>query len=302
MNSLFEQPTILIVDDAKENIRILAELLKPEYKVRAAINGEKALEIAFSENPPDLILLDVIMPGIDGYEVCRRLKADPLTKGIPIIFVTGKVNEDEEIFGFNLGAVDYIKKPFNSVVVKARVGMHIELKQYRDYLENMSYLDGLTGIPNRRKFNEYLESTWNLAVRACIPVSVVMMDIDLFKQYNDSYGHQGGDICLIQIAHALSRVVIRKTDLLARYGGEEFVCVLPNTNEDSAFIIAEKLRLAVAGLGIPHAMSPVENVVTISVGVATRLPAKNNACAELISAADQALYTSKKNGRNMSSC
>ena len=111
MNNLFEQATVLIVDDAKENISILAELLKPEYKIRAAINGEKALEIAFSENPPDLILLDVIMPGIDGYEVCRRLKADPLTKSIPIIFVTGKVNEDEEIFGFNLGAVDYIKKP-----------------------------------------------------------------------------------------------------------------------------------------------------------------------------------------------
>jgi diguanylate cyclase (GGDEF)-like protein len=301
MNNLFEQPTVLIVDDAKENISILAELLKPEYKIRAAINGEKALEIAFSENPPDLILLDVIMPGIDGYEVCRRLKADPQTKSIPIIFVTGKVNEDEEIFGFNLGAVDYIKKPFNSVIVKARVGMHVELKQYRDYLENMSYLDGLTGISNRRRFNEYLESTWNLSVRASIPVSLIMMDIDLFKQYNDNYGHQGGDTCLIQIAHALSKVVVRKTDLLARYGGEEFVCILPNTNEDSAFIIAEKLRLAVAALNIPHEFSTVEKFVTISVGVATRMPAKNNSSNELLSAADQALYTSKKSGRNKTS-
>jgi diguanylate cyclase (GGDEF)-like protein len=301
MNNLFEQPTVLIVDDAKENISILAELLQPEYKIRAAINGEKALAIACSENPPDLILLDVIMPGIDGYEVCRRLKADPATERIPIIFVTGKVNEDEEISGFNLGAVDYIKKPFNSVIVKARVGMHIELKQYRDYLENMSYLDGLTGISNRRKFNETLEATWNLAIRASMPISIIMMDIDQFKQYNDNYGHQQGDTCLIQIAHALSKVIVRKTDLLARYGGEEFVCILPNTNEDSAFIIAEKFRLTIEALNIPHAYSTVEKFVTISLGVATTMPAKNSSSAELINAADQALYRSKKNGRNMTS-
>ena len=301
MNNLFEQPTILIVDDAKENISILAELLRSDYKIRAAINGEKALEIAFSENPPDLILLDVIMPGIDGYEVCKRLKATSQTKSIPIIFVTGKVNEEEEIFGFNLVAVDYIKKPFNSVIVKARVSMHLELKQYRDYLENMSYLDGLTGIPNRRRFDEYLDMTWNLATRAAMPVSLVMMDIDLFKQFNDNYGHQGGDVCLAQIAQALSKVLVRKTDLLARYGGEEFVCVLPNTDLSNAFVISEKLRLAVAALKIPHAFSTVEEFVTISAGVATKFPAKNLSGAELISAADKALYISKKSGRNMTS-
>ena len=301
MNSIFEQPSVLIVDDAKENINILAELLRPDYKIRAAINGEKALEIAFSENPPDLILLDVIMPGIDGYEVCKRLKANSQTKRIPIIFVTGKVNEEEEILGFNMGAVDYIKKPFNAVIVKARVSMHVELKQYRDYLENMSYIDGLTGVPNRRKFDEYLESTWNLAIRASIPISMVMMDIDLFKPYNDNYGHQGGDKCLAQIAQALSSVIVRRTDLVARYGGEEFVCVLPNTDPDSAFIIAEKLRLAVISLRIPHAYSNVDEIVTISVGVATRLPVKNSSFSELISAADEALYISKKSGRNMTS-
>ena len=301
MNSIFKQPTILIVDDAKENISILAELLRTDYKIRAATNGEKALDIAFSESPPDLILLDVIMPGIDGYEVCKRLKADPQTKNIPIIFVTGKVNEEEEIYGFTLGAVDYIKKPFNSVIVKARVSMHLELKQYRDYLENISYLDGLTGIANRRKFDEYLEYTWNLAIRVCMPVSMVMMDIDLFKQYNDNYGHQEGDTCLIQVAQALSKVMVRKTDFIARYGGEEFVCILPNTDSDSAFIIAEKMRLAVISLNIPHAYSSVEKIVTISAGAATRLPAKNISSTELINAADRALYKSKESGRNMTS-
>ena len=302
MNSIFSQPTILIVDDAKENISILAELLRSDYKIRAATNGEKALDIAFSENPPDLILFDVIMPGIDGYEVCKRLKADLKTKSIPIIFVTGKVNEEEEIYGFNLGAIDYIKKPYNSVIVKARVSMHVELKQHRDYLENISYLDCLTGIPNRRKFDEHLEFTWNLAIRISMPVSMVLMDIDLFKQYNDNYGHQGGDTCLTQIAQALSKVIVRKTDFLARYGGEEFVCILPNTESDSAFVIAEKMRMSIISLNIPHASSSVDKIVTISAGVATKFPAKNLSNAELISAADKALYKSKESGRNMTSC
>lgn len=301
MNKLFNQPTILIVDDAKENVSVLAELLRSDYKIRAATSGEKALEITFSDNPPDLILLDIIMPGIDGYEVCKKIKGASQTKNIPIIFVTGKVNEEEEIRGFKLGAVDYIKKPYNSVIVKARVSMHLELKRYRDHLEDISYLDGLTGISNRRKFDEYLDSTWNLAVRVSMPVSIVMMDIDFFKQYNDNYGHQGGDDCLIKIAQVLSKTIVRKTDFLARYGGEEFVCVLSNTDADNAFIIAEKLRLDVMSLKIPHAYSSVEKIVTISVGVATRFPTKNLSFTELVEDADKALYKSKESGRNKTS-
>jgi diguanylate cyclase (GGDEF)-like protein len=301
MSNSSKQSTVLIVDDAKENVSVLAELLRSDYKIRAATSGEKALEITFSDNPPDLILLDIIMPGIDGYEVCKKLKGASQTKNIPVIFVTGKVNEEEEIRGFNLGAVDYIKKPYNSVIVKARVSMHLELKQYRDHLENISYLDGLTGISNRRKFDEYLYSTWNLAVRVSMPVSIVMMDIDYFKQYNDKYGHQGGDDCLIKIAQALSKMIVRKTDFLARYGGEEFVCIFPNTDADNAFILAEKLRLEIMSLKIPHAYSSVAEIVTISVGVATKFPTKNLSSAELVEEADKALYKSKESGRNMTS-
>ena len=219
MNALSKQQTILIVDDAKENINMLAELLRSDFKIRAATNGEKALEISFSGNPPDLILLDVMMPGLSGYEVCKRLKANEQTKNIPVIFVTGKTDEEDQINDFKFGAVDYIAKPFNAIIVKARVGMHAELKRYRDYLENISYQDGLTGIYNRRKFDEYLQSTWDLSIRVAMPVSMIMMDIDFFKQFNDHYGHQEGDYCLIQIANALSKTVIRKTDFLARYGG-----------------------------------------------------------------------------------
>jgi diguanylate cyclase (GGDEF)-like protein len=298
MNELSKQQNILIVDDAKENINVLAELLRSDFKIRAATNGEKALDIAFSDNPPDLILLDVMMPGIDGYEVCKRLKESAQTKNIPIIFVTGKVCEEDEIYGFNLGAIDYITKPFSSVIVKARVGMHAELKRYRDYLEDMSYLDGLTGICNRRKFDEYLESTWNMAIRVTMPVSIILMDIDLFKQFNDRYGHQKGDTCLIQIAQALSKIIVRKTDLIARYGGEEFVCILPNTDIDNALIIAEKLRLSIVSLQIPHAYSSVEKVVTISAGVAAKFPTKNSSFTTLVKSADEALYRSKETGRN----
>ncbi len=298
MDELSKQQTILIVDDATGNINILSELLRADFKIRAATSGEKALAIAFSDNPPDLILLDVMMPGIDGYEVCKRLKASAQTKSIPVIFITGKVSEEDEIYGFNLGAIDYITKPFSPVIVKVRVNTHAELKRYRDYLEGISYLDGLTGISNRRKFNEHLDLIWGFAIRESAPVSMILMDIDHFKHFNDSYGHQDGDACLVQIAQALSEAIIRKTDFVARYGGEEFVCILPNTNIDDAVTMAEKLRLSIMALRIPHAFSPEGDSITISLGVAAIIPGIDSSCSALIKAADEALYRAKKNGRN----
>jgi len=298
MNDLSKQQSVLIVDDAKANIDVLAELLRSDFKIRVATNGKKALEIAFSDNPPDLILLDVLMPEMDGYEVCKRLQSSSQTKSIPIIFITGKVSEEDEINGFNLGAMDYITKPFRPVVVKARVSMHAELKRYRDYLESISYLDGLTAIANRRKFDEFLNLSWSSAMRESLPVSMILMDIDNFKLFNDNYGHQEGDVCLIEIAKALSKTVVRKTDIVARYGGEEFVCILPNTNLENAVIIAEKIRLSVMELQIPHSFSSAETVVTISLGVSTIIPDMNSSCGLLIKAADDALYKSKQSGRN----
>jgi diguanylate cyclase (GGDEF)-like protein len=193
------------------------------------------------------------MPEMDGYEVCSRIKASTQTKNIPIIFITGKVSEDDEITGFNLGAMDYIIKPFNPVIVRARVNMQAELKRHRDYLEGISYLDGLTGIANRRKFDELFDLNWNFAKRQSAPIALVMIDIDYFKRYNDHYGHQAGDNCLISIAHALAETIVRVTDFVARYGGEEFVCVFPGTDLENAERIAEKIRLRVMKLNIPHA-------------------------------------------------
>lgn len=290
--------TLLIVDDAKENIHVLAELLEANFVIRAATSGEKALDIAFSVNPPDLILLDVMMPDMDGYEVCRRLKRSALTRDIPIIFITVKVSEEDEIYGFTLGAADYITKPFSKVVVRARVGMHAELKRVRDYLESISHLDDLTGIANRRKFNEFLDYAWRFADREKQPISMIMVDIDHFKQYNDHFGHLQGDDCLVRIAQTLAEVVVRETDLVARYGGEEFACILPNTAIEGAWILAENLRLRIAALEIPHAY-PGENCsLTISLGVATMTPDRNMDCRALTTAADEALYRSKESGRN----
>lgn len=298
MDELSKQQIILVVDDAKANINVLSELLRSDFKIRAATSGEKALEIAFSDNPPDLILLDVSMPDMDGYEVCKKLKASSQTKGIPIIFITGRGSEEDEIYGFTIGAVDYITKPFSPIVVKARVNTHAELKRHRDYLEGISYLDGLTNIPNRRKFNEYLSYACSFASVEKVPVSLIMMDIDYFKRYNDNYGHQEGDACLVLIAQALSEEMIDSTDFVARYGGEEFACILPNKTKEEALVYAENMRKSIENLKIPHEFSDVSKCVTISVGVTCDTPTESFICSDLVRDADGALYMAKNSGRN----
>jgi len=298
MNDSLNKEMILIVDDNPQNIVLLGELLNQTYQIKVATNGNKALDIAFSDKPPDLILLDVMMPEMDGYEVCIRLKERDSTAQIPIIFITGKHGEQDEIRGFELGAVDYIRKPFNPTVVRARVKTHLELKKYRDILENMSLVDGLTGIPNRRKLDTYFDTTWDIAVRESLTYSVIMIDIDYFKFYNDDYGHQSGDECLVTIAQKLASLVNRKTDLVARYGGEEFVCILINTHKEDACKFAEKMRTEIESLKIEHAKSKVSDYVTVSVGVATMLPLGGIDQKEILTNADKALYESKEQGRN----
>lgn len=298
MNEHFKRQTILIVDDSNFHSTYLSEILSSQYQVRVASNGKEALEISFSSEPPDLILLDIVMPEMDGYEVCQKLKSTESTKDIPIIFITGKVEEEDEIYGFQLGAVDYVSKPFNPVIIKARVNTHMKLKMYRDYLESISYVDGLTNIPNRRKFNEQFELVWNIANREKSTVSIIMMDIDYFKAFNDIYGHQAGDECLVQVAKQLSKTVLRKTDFVGRYGGEEFICILPNTIIEDAFIVAEKMREGVIELKIKNKGSQITDIVTISLGVASCIPNQDIPSSKLIEQADEALYRSKESGRN----
>ena len=292
-----EKPRILVVDDQRLNLNILHGLLKDEYQVMVATSGEQGLKAA-TTGRPDLILLDINMPGMDGYEVCQRLKQDPVTMKLPVIFITAMSESEDETRGLELGAADYITKPFHASVVRARVRTQIRLKQQSDLLEAYAFRDGLTGLANRRAFDERAHAEWNRCLRAASPLSAIMIDVDHFKLYNDSYGHGQGDDCLRGVAGALARRVQRPSDLLARYGGEEFVVLLPDTALDAALVVGESLRDSVELLRMEHRASKVTDHVTISVGVATVRPTREGRVAPLLEQADAMLYACKSAGRN----
>ena len=293
-----EKPLVLIVDDHPTNIRVLAETLKSEYRVKTATNGRTALDLANLSEKPDLIMLDVMMPEMDGYEVCQHLKNTEASKDIPVIFVTAKREMGDEERGLNMGAADYITKPFSPPIVQARVRNHIALKQKTDLLESLASLDGLTGIPNRRNFSEAIDSEWRRAGRSGKPLSLIMADVDYFKAYNDHYGHGAGDDCLKYVATALANIPVRPGDLVARYGGEEFVAILPDTDFDGAKSVAEDFRSMVEALALPHAHSSVAGHVTISAGFATALLPRSKRWEALLEEADKMLYQAKRAGRN----
>ena len=291
------EATILVVDDTPANLSLMSSLLKDSYKVKVANRGERALEIALSDTPPDLILLDIMMPGMDGYEVCRRLKAQAATKDIPIIFITAMADVENESMGFSLGAVDYISKPFNKTVVKARIRVHMQLKRQSRLLENLVFMDALTEIPNRRALDQTFAQEWARCLRGGLPLSYILVDIDLFKQFNDHYGHGSGDECLVRVAKALHGCVQRPSDCLGRYGGEEFAAILANTDMDNALQVAQNFHASVAALQIPHAYSAVDPQVTISIGVATAYPVAGQNLHMLSEAADRMLYEAKNTGK-----
>lgn len=299
MSQQVSRQLVLIVDDQRLNVRLLGAALDGEFDIVEAADGEGALLRARQHPQPDLILLDITMPGLDGYEVCHRLKESDETRHIPVIFATAKDDVAAETRGFELGAVDYINKPFKLPVVQARVRTHLRLKRQSELLERLVTIDGLTEIPNRRRFDEQLEVEWRRSIRNQNPLSVVLMDVDHFKLFNDHYGHAAGDRCLCAVAQALESGLRRATDLVARYGGEEFVAVLPNTDAKGAALVAETLRAAVEGLGVTHAHSSAGPVVTISLGGATVVPPHEGLVAEdLTHAADLVLYAAKEAGRN----
>ncbi|EHK70464.1 response regulator receiver modulated diguanylate cyclase [Pseudomonas psychrotolerans L19] len=290
------KPKLLIVDDQPLNIRILHELFRQDCETLMATSGAQALQLALTQQP-DLILLDVMMPQLDGHEVLRRLQADPATAAIPVIFVTGQEGPDEEVTGLELGAVDFISKPINPVIVRARVRTQLTLKAQRDALRSIALVDGLTGVANRRQFDEALLRGWRQSQREGTPFSLILMDIDHFKAYNDHYGHLAGDQCLRQVAQALGQGLFRPYDLLARYGGEEFGCLLPGTDLEGATQVAERLLQQVRDQRLTHGYSSVTGYVTLSLGVATALPPTAVDPAALITAADAQLYAAKHQGR-----
>ncbi|WP_188258917.1 diguanylate cyclase [Azospirillum tabaci] len=288
---------ILVVDDIPSNVHVLSRILKDDHDIYFATDGAKALELVQSRLP-DLVLLDIMMPGMDGYEVCARIKADPITRDIPVIFISAKSEVEDETYGLEVGAIDFISKPISPPIVKARVRNHLLLKRQTDLLRTLSFNDGLTGIANRRRFDEVLRREWRRCGRAQLPLSLIMLDVDQFKPYNDHYGHQAGDECLRAVAQLLAEQMMRPGDLIARYGGEEFVCLLPETDEDGAVQVAERLRETVAERRLPHAVSHVADHVTISLGVATARPMLDDTPDRLTQLADGLLYEAKRAGRN----
>lgn len=296
-DNLLNNTRVLAVDDQPLNLKVLYQALQSEHTVLAATSGQQALDIA-RDKQPDLILLDVVMPDLDGFETCRRLKADPATRDIPVIFVTGETDPQSETRGLGLGAVDFITKPINVEVVRARVRTHLTLKRQADQLRSWVYIDGLTGAYNRRHFEERLRAEWGRCQRTHAPLSVLMIDIDHFKRLNDTYGHAHGDVCLRAVARSLGGGLQRSTDQLFRFGGEEFVCLLPNTHEAGALVVADHLRLQVESLQVEHPTggSPIQVTVSIGVGV-MRVPPMTSS-DEMMREADHNLYLAKAQGRN----
>lgn len=297
--------SILIVDDNSLIRDLLTmHLVKRNYQVHCAANGQEALALLEKEQI-DLVLLDLVMPELDGLGVLKHIRKTRSSLDLPVLIITA-INESKQIVtALELGANDYVTKPLDIPVVMARLQTQLalcdtkkELDEKNRILEKIATIDELTGIPNRRYFNQYFVREWERATRSQIPISLIFCDIDFFKSYNDLYGHPQGDTCLRQIADVLHKTVRRTLDIVSRYGGEEFVIVLPDTDEEGAYVFAERTRQNVEALRLPHGNSGNFEHVTISLGVATMIPNRDNCSSELIDLADQRLYRAKDSGRN----
>lgn len=326
MSNSSPQAEIFIVDDQVHNLQVLSTLLSHTgYRVRKATSGALALK-SIQTSLPDLVLLDIQMPCMDGYEVCLQLKADDCTRDIPVIFLSALDDVPDKVRAFQVGGVDYITKPFRNAEVLARVQTHLNLRylqqqlqlknalleqEIRDRqaaeaalaaanleLQRLARSDGLTQLANRRFLNEFLEREWGRLLRHQQPLSLILLDIDFFKLYNDTYGHLAGDQCLRQVASLLQTTVRRPSDLVARYGGEEFVIVLPQTPMAGAIEVATILRQKIHALQLPHKGSPISPWVTLSLGIASTIPTSKTSWTELLNWADQALYQAKQAGRD----
>jgi diguanylate cyclase (GGDEF)-like protein len=317
---------ILIVDDLPDNLHLLSKILTRQgYAVQAVSNGMAAIA-AVQTQLPDLILLDICMPELDGYEVCQQLKQDTRTQDIPIIFISALDELGDKVKAYKAGGVDYITKPFQIAEVVVRVKTHMTLRHLQQQLQRqnallqqevsdrlaaeaalqaanqelqrLAHLDGLTQVANRRCFDDYLAQEWRRLAREQLPLSLILCDVDFFKQYNDNYGHQVGDTCLCQIANAIRSAIQRPADLVARYGGEEFAVILPNTPLAGAVQVGQKIQAQVGQLQIPHIGSQINPFVTLSFGIASMIPVPDGNMAQLITATDRALYQAKLAGRD----
>ncbi|MBF0275308.1 MAG: diguanylate cyclase [Nitrospinae bacterium] len=295
MNSENKQ-RILIVDDERLNREILSNLLQETHNIVVAKSGEQALKRLENNSDIDLVLLDVMMPDMDGYETIKCIKENDNLKDIPVIFITALDSADDEEKGLQLGAADYIAKPFRPAIVRLRVANHLQFIRQRKILELLAGKDGLTEIANRRTFDETYKKEWLRASRNGLPLSVAMIDVDFFKHFNDNYGHAKGDVALKAVASTLQKSLRRSSDLVARYGGEEFVLLLPETSKVEGESFLNTICSKIQELAIPHEFSEVSPHLSISVGGATTTSHKNP--EDFLKEADLMLYKAKDSGRN----
>ena len=289
--------SVLIIDDEQANRLMLVNILDPEqFTVYVRKSGREGIEAA-EELLPDIILLDIIMPEMDGYEVITLLKSSHKAKNIPVIFITGLSEVSDEEKGLKLGAVDYITKPFSPEIVKLRINTQIKILNQIRTIERLSMTDQLTGLHNRRSFDSRFNSEWNRMLRECKPISILVMDIDKFKVYNDTFGHAQGDVALQSFAKTFSGTLKRPGDFAARWGGEEFIALLPDTDAKGALLIAENIRIAIFDMVIPSPDKAGEKV-TVSIGVNTHMDGDSEDIKLFFANADEALYKAKENGRN----
>lgn len=288
---------VLIIDDQKTNLKILGDILRADVDVLLAQSGAQGLRKAI-EWQPDLILLDVLMPDINGFELIKNLKHHAQTSAIPVIFITALSDTNHEEQGLRLGACDYIYKPFHATIVQARVRLHLQLARQRKMLEQLAHIDPLTGIANRRKYDQVLEQLWRNAIRQQGQLSLVILDIDHFKEFNDHYGHAEGDKVLHQVANCLKQSLRRPNDFIARYGGEEFVILLPDSDESGSKQVITQCLDAIKALQLAHQYSPVSDVITLSAGGVSISARAELPATELFKLADDLLYQAKQKGKN----
>jgi diguanylate cyclase (GGDEF)-like protein len=286
-----------MADEKSEKIERMHQILNPDYEVLTATDGEMAVELAI-EQMPDLILLDVATPGTNGFDICKRLKSERRTAETPVLFVSDSNLGSEEASGLEAGGSDFIFAPFSAELVKARVKNHLELRRQRDVLRGFSYLDGLTGLSNRSRFDQILDQEWRRGQRSRSPLSLILMDVDHFKAFNEAAGRRAGDEYLRQIALGLEVSIHRAGDLVARYGGEKFVAVLADTDAEGAMGVAEKIQESVAALGLAHPNSEIAPIITLSLGVVTRIAAFGEEPDAFVEDAKLALRKAKESGRN----
>ncbi len=297
LDSTHGKPKLLLVDDQTLHLGLLVQALCGDYQVYMATSGEQALAICL-EDPPDLVLLDVQMPGMDGFSVCKALKANPATADLPVIFVMSRTDQGQETHGLALGAADVVAKPVNPSVVRARVHTHLTLKYQSDMLRKLLLSDGLSGVFNRRYLDQQIASEWARSLRSGLPLSLILIDVDRFSAYNVRYGHQAGDDCLRLVASTLQGVLRRPADMVARFAGDVFACLLPDTSAQDARALANRMTQRVRDLrNLPERDSL--HAITVSIGLITRTSTTRGKVDALLQGAIAQLALAKEQGQGL---